>query len=109
MTHTANFDELKNFCSSYFHEDWALEAEAPGDVVSHFLAESPTATELRTIAAQIRQFINIHPDDAGLEAALFASLGCYYQPSVDNLSARDWLEGIRSTMLSAADSVERRT
>jgi hypothetical protein len=104
MTHTANFAELKNFCSSYFHEDWALDAETPGDVVAQFLADSPTATELRTIADQIRQFIDMHGDDVRLETALFEALGCYYQPSADDVSARAWLEAIRVTMLSAASS-----
>jgi hypothetical protein len=109
MTQTANFDELRNFCSSYFHEDWALDAETPSDVVSQFLADSPSATELRTIADQIRQFIDMHGDDARLETEVFEALGCYYQPSSDNVSARAWLVGIRSTMLSAASSAERRT
>jgi hypothetical protein len=109
MTQTNKFEELKNFCSSYFHEDWALDAEDPGDVVSQFLAGSPKSSELRTIAAQILKFIDAHGDDASAETALFASLGCYYLPSADNLSARDWLEELRSTMLSAADSADRRT
>lgn len=102
MTTPRGFDEIRNFFSSYFHEDWAQEAEDPAQIISLFLAQEWKSEELRALAAQIRRFVDRHPDDQELERALFAELGSYYQPSADKVSPRKWLQEVASTLDAAA-------
>jgi hypothetical protein len=99
----SRFSRLKTFCSSYFHEDWVLEAENPEQVVSSYLASGWSSAELNELAGEMRQFARSYPDDAALERALFSELGCYYMPSADHISAREWLEHITSRVLGAAE------
>jgi hypothetical protein len=106
---TDDFDELSNFLQCYFHQDWSVDSETADDVVALFLVGNRSAKELRTIADQIRQFVDMHGDDITIERALFTELGCYYMPSGDNRSATAWLEVVRSMMLNAADSAESST
>lgn len=102
MTTSRDFDELKNFFSSYFHEDWPEEAKDPAQVISCYLAQRCEAEDLRGLAAQIRRFINRFPDDNELERALFVELGSYYRPSADEVSPRMWLQEIASTFDAVA-------
>lgn len=85
------FEALKQFLSGYFHEDWALEAVTPDDVVMQYLATHPTNIRIQCLAAQINQYVDSKHDDATIEHGLFEELGCYYLPSADGMSPRVWL------------------
>lgn len=98
MTTSGDYDEIKDFFSSYFHEDWPDEAKDPAQVISLCLAQGWGAEHLRGLAEQIRRFMDSHMDDEELEHALFSELGCYYQPSADKVSARVWLQDVASTL-----------
>ena len=97
-----NFDQLKDFCSSYFHEDWVLDAEDSDQAVSSFLSVGWSADELRKLSEQILRFADRYSNDAALEQGLLSELGCYYLPSADNTSAREWLQHVAATLLEAA-------
>lgn len=103
MTTLNNFDDIKNFFSSYFHEDWPLEAQETAQIISLYLAQGGSAKELHGQAEQLMHFIDMYKNDEELERALFSELGCYYQPSADNISARLWLQAIVSSLQAAAD------
>ena len=87
-----NYDHaaLTNFFSAYFHEDWPCEAETPTEVVQAYLgtASQSDAARLRTA---IIGFVEHERDNTALEKKLMPELGCYYLPSADGLTARDWL------------------
>ena len=99
---TRDFSELRDFFSAYFHEDWALDAEDPSQVVSSYLAVGWSAKELNNLASQMLQFAESMSDDAALEKALLTELGCYYTPSADKVSAREWLQHFASELRDAA-------
>ena len=96
-------DRLKDFFAAYFHEDWLVDAAGPDEVISAYLNDGPTRDELLGLSDSILRFADGGLDDARLEQALFAELGCYYQPSIDQVSARAWLEQIATTLLEAAN------
>jgi hypothetical protein len=102
MTISNDYNDIKNFFSSYFHEDWLDEVKDPTQAISLYLAQGWDADHLLRLAEQIRRFTYSHPDNDGLEQALFLELGCYYKPSADAISAHDWLEGIALTLAAAA-------
>jgi len=103
MTAPGDFEDLKNFFSSYFHEDWPEEAQDPAQIISLYLAEGWNAEDLLNLAGEIRRFADSHPDDKELEHALFSELGSYYSPSADKISARTWLLDVASTLEEAAE------
>jgi hypothetical protein len=103
MTTSGDYDEARNFFSSYFNEDWPDEAAEPAQIISLYLAEGWSAEELRRLSGEIRHFINCHADDGDLEHALFSELGSYYQPSADKIPARTWLQDLASTLEEAAE------
>jgi hypothetical protein len=106
MTTFGNFDQIEDFFSAYFHQDWPEEAKDPAQVISLYLAQRPGAEVLRGLAQQIRRFMDSYTDDDELEHALFSELGCYYQPSADKVSARAWLQDVACTLAAAAKSTE---
>jgi|GEM_PF-5770402 len=86
------FPELTRFFSTYFHQDWNREAGNAADILARFFALSYTkSAKLQRLATEIRQLIDKHGDDAGIEAALDA-LRCSYEPSADGRPACAWLE-----------------
>jgi hypothetical protein len=93
---------LANFFSSYFHEDWPCEAETPTQVVQAYLGTASPSDAARLRAAIIG-FLARERDNAALEKKLMPELGCYYLPSADGLSARDWLLSVADLLTTKAE------
>lgn len=89
--------ELFKFFAGYFHEDWSCDAETDSGIVATFRAAS-SGDERAHMADLIEAFADSYADDRALERALFKDLGCYYNPSADGRSARDWLQCISGQM-----------
>ncbi|MDW8213061.1 MAG: contact-dependent growth inhibition system immunity protein [Roseiflexaceae bacterium] len=106
MQSSTQFEALRDFMGAYFHQDWMLDDETPDEVMSRFLAmQQPTRDELQALIAQIDAFTSAHPDDTTIEQALEHVLGCYYQPSADQRSAREWLNGVRARFVQAMEQI----
>ncbi|WP_158218986.1 contact-dependent growth inhibition system immunity protein [Roseateles aquatilis] len=93
MTTNSN-QELKSFLAGYFHEDWELDASEPDEVIVQFLSGGPDSNDIYHIVAQIRQYLVSAGDDVAIEQDLLREFGCYYLPSSDGQSARDWLQHV---------------
>jgi hypothetical protein len=106
MTESNDFKLLSNFCGAYFHEDWMLDASAADEVLDVFLRERHTPEQLRQLVNEIAAFAAIHRDDDALEHALWQQFGCNYSPSVDKISASDWLRKIASRFSAEADRLQ---
>lgn len=98
---TGDFAELKSFFSGYFHEDWEMDASEPDEVVSQFLSSEPGPNEIDRIIDQIGRYLASRKDDAAAEGDLLEVLGCYYLPSADGMSARNWLSHVADLLLTA--------
>jgi hypothetical protein len=84
-----NYDlkNIKSFFGAYFHEDWVLENDDPLKMVEIYCSSTQRAEALK-LAEDIFQFINECQDN---EIPLFELLGCYYDPSSERISKKDWL------------------
>lgn len=85
--------DLRAFFSGYFHEDWEMDASGPDEVISQFLRSEPGTDEINRIVAQIGRYLG-RQDDMAIERDLLEELGCYYLPSADGMSARNWLRHV---------------
>jgi len=83
---------LANFFSGYFHEDWMCDADDTAEVIASYLRTAKAHEVAMIHEAIVRYADQVGGDD--LEEKLFSELGCYYRPSVDGKSAREWLLSI---------------
>lgn len=105
MTDIDDFEAVKEFFSAYFHEDWCSDAEDSTQVVAEYLRERPDRATLRSIARGIQLLVERHTPDDEMENVLFREFGCYYLPSADGRSAREWLQEVGDEIRVAATSV----
>lgn len=89
---------LANFFSGYFHEDWMCKAADSAEVI-HLYLQTAKTHEVAMLREAIVHFVSQVGSDAELEKKLFSELGCYYQPSVNGQSAREWLVNIVALLL----------
>lgn len=90
---TNAFADLKSFFSGYFHEDWETDASGPDEVISQYLKSAPDPNEINRVVTQIGCYLN-GKDEAAIERGLFEEFGCYYLPTADGISARNWLRHV---------------
>jgi hypothetical protein len=98
---------LKDFFAAYFHQDWDCDADTPRQVVDDYLRVGWPKKHLDTLSMAIRRYADSHANDAELEEKLLSELGCYYLPSADGISAREWLQMIADQLASPADNSRR--
>lgn len=94
MSSTSHHERLSQFFSGYFHEDWELEAEDPNGIIDIYLSQQADREHPVSVAADLDALTSSELSDDALSSMLFKDLGCYYDPSVDGLSARAWLQQV---------------
>ncbi len=91
------FPSLTQFFSSYFHQDWPLEAETPSDVVNNYRSSEPPAS-IEAASQELSKLLKMPIAPADLEAFILDELGCYYDPTSDNQTVREWLESVQKSL-----------
>ncbi len=95
------FPELTQFFSSYFHQDWPLEASSASEVVENYLhSESPETIE--AVLAELNQLLKMSIAQPDLETLILEELGCYYAPSSENQTVTEWLESVQQSLSNAS-------
>ncbi len=91
------FPYLTQFFSSYFHQDWPLEADTPSDVVNNYRSSEPPAN-IEAASQELSKLLEMPIATADLEAFILDELGCYYDPTSDNQTVREWLELVQESL-----------
>ncbi|MEG4021726.1 contact-dependent growth inhibition system immunity protein [Microcoleus sp. S13C4] len=92
-----HFPHLTQFFSSYFHQDWPLEADTPSDVVNNYRSsESPASVE--AASQELSKLLEMPIASADLETFILDKLGCYYDPKYENQTIREWLESVQKSL-----------
>ena len=91
------FPNLTQFFSSYFHQDWPLEAETASDVVNNYRSSEPPES-IEAASQELSQLLEMPIAPADLETFIFDELGCYYDPTSDNQTVREWLESVQKSL-----------
>ncbi|MEG4535328.1 contact-dependent growth inhibition system immunity protein [Microcoleus sp. D2_18a_D3] len=91
------FPHLTQFFSSYFHQDWPLEADTPSDVVNNYRSSEPPAT-VEAASQELSKLLKMPIAPADLEAFILDELGCYYDPQSENKTVREWLESVQKSL-----------
>ncbi len=91
------FPNLTQFFSSYFHQDWMLEADTSSEVVENYRnSESPESVE--AALAELNKLREMPIAPADLETFILDELGCYYDPSSENQTVTEWLEWVQKSL-----------
>ncbi|MEO6862970.1 MAG: contact-dependent growth inhibition system immunity protein [Microcoleus sp.] len=93
------FPHLTQFFSSYFHQDWPLEADTPSDVVNNYRTSEPPES-IESASQEIGKLLKMPILEPDLEAFIFDELGCYYDPQSENQTVREWLESVQQSLIN---------
>ena len=96
------WNTIQNFFGAYFHEDWHDEDPDEDAVVRRYM-HGATTEEIRDLIEDIEQYMKDHPDDDELLRLLFDDLACYYLPTADGLTARQWMTHVADLLRQEAD------
>ena len=88
------FPHLTQFFSSYFHQDWPLEADTPCDVVNNYRSSEPPES-IEAASQELSKLLEMPIAPADLETFILDELGCYYDPTSENQTVREWLESVQ--------------
>ncbi|EGK88625.1 hypothetical protein D0A34_17810 [Microcoleus vaginatus PCC 9802] len=91
------FPHLTQFFSSYFHQDWPLEADTPSDVVNNYRSSEPPTT-VEAASQELSKLLQMPIAPADLEAFILDELGCCYDPQSENQTVREWLESVQKSL-----------
>ena len=91
------FPHLTQFFSSYFHQDWPLEADTPSDVVNNYLSSEPPES-IEATSQELRRLLEMPISEPDLETFILHELGCYYDPKSENQTVREWLESVQQSL-----------
>lgn len=91
--HDPDKTAMRAFFGAYFHQDWQLEAQNPDSVIIAYIKDA-TNTTLIQLRTELLAFLNDCLSDHEIEQKLFREFACYYQPSMDGISARGWLQDL---------------
>lgn len=81
---------IENFFSSYFHEDWPMEASSDVEVIRIYLEQETDDIQVKRLAEQLLVVAKNHENSPG-DSWLSERYGCYYSPNIDGLNASDWV------------------
>lgn len=86
-------ERLRQFFGGYFHQDWDIEgAEAWQDVVRQFVTENPRSAVL-AVRDALRAWL-METATAAVSPGLPAAFACDYDPRLDGLTDREWVEQV---------------
>ena len=96
------FPNLTQFFSSYFHQDWPLEASNASEVVENYRnSESPESIE--SALAELNKLLEMSIAEPDLETFILEELGCYYNPESDNQTVTEWLQSVQHCLKNLAN------
>jgi hypothetical protein len=95
------YADLYQLFGAYFHQNWALTAGTPDDVITLYVSEGRSHVELSRLADLVDELVRSTSDDEVLERTIGGELGCYYLPTADGISMRRWLTHVAERLRMA--------
>ncbi|WP_146929628.1 contact-dependent growth inhibition system immunity protein [Cellulomonas xylanilytica] len=87
-------DPIHYLASTYFHQDYDLEAREPLGVVRNFVG----AADEETISALRRETVHLLADTEDEEVLVLRWSKASYDPRDDGISMREWFESVVSVL-----------
>ena len=100
MISNEEYPALTQFFGGYFHQDWDLEAAEWQGLVRNF-CDAACHEQIAVVYSELGKLLAEAQDERDLSVVLFSQLGCAYDPTVDGISLRDWIEEIQRQLLAS--------
>lgn len=97
------YDDVRNFLSCYFHQDWPLEGDSDEDIVSLFVHDASVG-DVETLANNLEAVALKHENETSIDWLM--SYGSYYDPTTDGLSGSAWLRRLVVLLRMSPNSSE---
>ena len=95
-------NDVSNFLSGYFHEDWETEAESDTEIIASFRQSGVSVASIEALAENL-EAVAIEREREISDEWLLKDHGCYYKPSVDGLSGSDWLRRLAALLRNSSN------
>lgn len=100
---SAWIQELRLFLMGRFNEDFAADGCFNArEVIDGYIARNKDPHKFARAAVLISWYVAVHTVDE-LEDLLYSELCCNYDPSLDGLSAHDWMLSIANQLRAACE------
>ena len=93
---------LKNFFGSYFYQDWQLDFRSRGAAVEDFLQTAGLGVP-QAVAKDLRDLLGRNLTEEQLHTLVLDEYSRFYDPWRDEISMREWLEGLLLEVESGAE------
>ncbi|CAL9648852.1 contact-dependent growth inhibition system immunity protein [Streptomyces sp. enrichment culture] len=88
---------LRLFAQTYFHQDFALEADEPIAIVAHF-RRAASLERTQELRAEVLSILDAVTDDEAVARIWLKEAGAYYDPRPDGITPRNWLRRIAAEL-----------
>ena len=101
-TPATDFPDLMQFLGGYFHPDWGFEYEWGYNMrmtlyhAIHEVSKDPDA--ISNIVIDIEHLLALKWDENKLRKEVIYSLHCYYDPTSDEVTYREWLQWVLTSL-----------
>lgn len=89
-----HFENIAYLLGGYFHQDWFYDHSSSDEVILYFLSRESSD---RCLALR-QEIIDLLSNEKEISKEFIYELNGYYDPTVDGLTAREWLESILSIL-----------
>ncbi|GAA3105054.1 hypothetical protein GCM10010520_57420 [Rhizobium viscosum] len=96
---TERFDKLEQLLGGYFHQDWDTEGANDAEVIAAFRRTEPV-NQIEATIAEIDHLLQLFTGDPLKIEELLGALGCEYYYQAYGLNGQEWLQRVRSLLLS---------
>lgn len=98
-------ENLTEFFSTYFHEDWDVYGTSWKDVLGHYVSEHSNNDILETANA-LNHLAMLLPYDADDACELIDNFGNYYYYPNDGLTARQWIRDMAGYLVNESKRIK---
>lgn len=85
--------------TSYFHQDYQLEADTPIGVVAKFLEDEGGGAG-RELLSDVQSILDCDLDDDSIGEIWLVMCGASYDPTRDGMTHRQWMERVAEFLIS---------
>lgn len=100
---TTTRHQLVHLARAYFHQDYALEASNPMNIVRLFKQGEPPDAVAELIS-DVESILNSSMSEDEIRNLWINEYGASYDPLMDDIAYRTWFADVLSTLTSASQS-----
>lgn len=90
----SEFNNLGQIMGCYFHQDWPYEFDNDIDVLQTIVKSEPREKIIASINEIDELLLKAPPEDE-LKTILLEEIGCYFEPSSQEITCKQWLKRVR--------------